>query len=693
MNKIKGFAYKSPNKDRIPPNASRKGSSHVFDESPSPVQSFEQTEQDRASDYKEGFKMLIQRKQSSDSRGANDFQKSKSEWQNNQVNFLFSPDSASKKHNKNFEKIRFMTEHRMQDLEAAEKIQLVRVKENTQRKKAKDKRYCSNRNIKGKQFTHMLQNKKRKQSKQLKYHISGFEYVSSEVVKESSGNNYYVDRCSRRLGLKSPRVVKNTALESFFATPKNINEIQLSKKEIISAGQRQRRNKVSTKALNLNLINENVNIDVRKSHVMQSDRDASLPPIPLHTFQEEKKKKKKTKRMKLLTENFIQKRFPQIKQNISPNLPRKDSVTRKNKVYNKSSRATKQMIACWTKRSKPNLSKRNISKKSSNKTKCGTRETNKAQVNPPNNERVVGLEGYILNYLASNSQRAIDTSSPLNMYIYNNQIWIGEYCSQVMSLQPFSHFFFEFPTIKQKISKDKFLYLYPQESRTAYKLSSVLSYYDGCLDTSQIKDILVSIVDIFIELDKNQIGADCSQPVNLLDSLYIRDSGPHLNLKFLVSGSNQNLFQMQKDKHSQNKKIGLRKLLGLMMVNIMLNKNFNANQVNKSIFCLKSIRKFQNLEFDNEWESYGNQQFGSEVLACQKISAGLLNLMINLLECSNSFDLENLKEFFNRPDFGLKSWGSFRLDLRGVLKAYVDGKGREYHNDEQFNHELQKLVF
>lgn len=133
---------------------------------------------------------------------------------------------------------------------------------------------------------------------------------------------------------------------------------------------------------------------------------------------------------------------------------------------------------------------------------------------------------------------------------------------------------------------------------------------------------------------------------------------------------------------------GLRKLLGLFLFNLLFAQNKaladipNTVKIIEYLILVKSQKKpvhslKKSMIFLKDLDTDQEEVLGY-LIVLKRVSPGLLNILRKLLICSEFIKLYNLKEFFQRQEFGFNSMGHFSLKTSNLVSSFYQGSCHKY---------------
>lgn len=168
---------------------------------------------------------------------------------------------------------------------------------------------------------------------------------------------------------------------------------------------------------------------------------------------------------------------------------------------------------------------------------------------------------------------------------------------------------------------------------------------------------------------------------NLIDHLILEGN----RVRIAVNGVSKRMFS--KDASSADGKRGLRILLGLFIFNFIFNRRKTLADVDAIVSLLERIsaQKSNSNPKRNRFGKRSNKNVISMLcddaeeeleyrMIAHKVSIGFINILKKLLMTSEIMNLENLREFFERQEIGVKNMGNFSLSISDLTGGFIHGK-------------------
>ena len=211
--------------------------------------------------------------------------------------------------------------------------------------------------------------------------------------------------------------------------------------------------------------------------------------------------------------------------------------------------------------------------------------------------------------------------------------------------------------------------------RCRFSLGKILETFDFGLDSIYTTPILLNVLSRFISLEQTQIGAnplsnsDFGEGVFIsldFEATYLEKSGPlsdQLFLDYSLCKHSDSVTRLQK---------GLRQLFAVFALNLILGSKFSLIQKQEISDFLDLIIAFKENPSNPKLDT--NLQNPQYFLCLDKVSLCLLKLLKKLWISKDIVSLLNLKDFFSRPDYGLKSEAVFGIDVRQLFACVIDSQ-------------------
>lgn len=168
---------------------------------------------------------------------------------------------------------------------------------------------------------------------------------------------------------------------------------------------------------------------------------------------------------------------------------------------------------------------------------------------------------------------------------------------------------------------------------------------------------------------------------NLVDHLILEGD----QVKIALNEETGNMFKKSVSRGTGKR--GLRVVLGLFIFNFIFNQRKTLADVEGILYVLEKIsRQKLDLKFRKK-QLHKREKKKKKSILCervreeinyqiiaQKVSLGFINILKKLLMTGQMMNLENLREFFERQEIGVKNMGNFSLSLSDLIQGFFHGK-------------------